>query len=225
MHSLVDTVFVFDLDDTLYSERTYESSGILAVWELIKNKKPQVHESLLIDNLLQNRDKWIEQMLQFESNDSIYNHESLLNYYRNHFPNIKLYEDSVALLTFLVENDAKLAMITDGRSVSQRQKLRALKIEHIFDPVCISEETNCHKPLPGNYELLEQIYPGYQFIYIGDNPKKDFITPNRRGWFTYGLRDRGFNVHSQQVPNITIEYYPKIWINSLTEIISLINII
>ena len=57
-----------------------------------------------------------------------------------------------------------------------------------------------------------------QYIYIGDNPKKDFITPNRLGWTTIGILDSGQNIHSQDVC-IGNEYLPQRWVKSFTDII------
>ena len=43
-----------------------------------------------------------------------------------------------------------------------------------------------HKPHPRSYEYIEAKIgaPGDRFVYVGDNPAKDFITPNQRGWLS-----------------------------------------
>jgi putative hydrolase of the HAD superfamily len=55
------------------------------------------------------------------------------------------------------------------------------------------------------------------FIYIADNPNKDFITPNKLGWTTICLLDRGQNVHEQIFTN-SIEFNPHFVIKSFDEI-------
>lgn len=219
MHSLSDTVFVFDLDDTLYSERSYELSGITAVWYKLSEINPEISKIISLELLIKNREQWVELILQSEPKNFTLSRDLLLEIYRSHFPSIELYEDSTQLLSFLVENKAKLAIITDGRSLSQRQKLKALTIEHLFNPIQISEETGCPKPNSESYIAIESQYPGYQYLYIGDNPKKDFVTPNKLGWMTYGLKNRGNNVHPQLNNARQSIYMPQLWLNNLSELI------
>jgi len=223
MHSLIDTVFVFDLDDTLYSERSYELSGITAAWYKLSDLAPEVINTVSLESLLVKPEKWVDLILQIETRNATISRDVMLEIYRSHFPEIELYDDSCQLLSFLVENKAKMAMITDGRSLSQRQKLKALNIEHLFDPIQISEETGYPKPNSESYLAIETQYPNYQYLYIGDNLEKDFLTPNKLGWKTYGLKNRGNNVHPQ--PHKTTEkiYMPQVWLNKLSELIPLVS--
>ena len=219
MHSLSDTVFVFDLDDTLYSERSYELSGITAAWYKLSELNPDISTTIPLELLINKREQWVDLILQIETKGFTLSRDLLLEIYRSHFPSIELYDDSCQLLAFLVENKAKLAMITDGRSLSQRQKLKALNIEHLFKPIQISEETGYPKPNSESYLAIETRYPNHQYIYIGDNPKKDFVTPNKLGWKTYGLKDRGNNVHPQVEKAREIIYRPQVWLYSHLELI------
>lgn len=219
MHSLSDTVFVFDLDDTLYSERRYELSGITAVWYKLSEINPEISKIISLELLIKNREKWVELILEIKPKNFTLSRDLLLEIYRNHFPTIELYEDSCQLLSFLVENKAKLAMITDGRSLSQRQKLKALNIEHLFNPLKISEETGYPKPYSESYLAIESQFPGHQYLYVADNPKKDFVTPNKLGWMTYGLKERVHNVHRHHDHASEWIYKPQIWLNKLSEII------
>ena len=220
IHSLFDTVFVFDLDDTLYSERSYESSGITAVWNKLWELKPEISDHISLELLLKKREQWVDLILQTELVNFSINRDLLLEIYRGHFPKIELYEDSSKLLSFLVENEAKLAMITDGRSLTQRQKLKALRIEHLFYPIQISEETGYPKPNSASYAAIEAQFPNYNYVYIGDNPKKDFVTPNLRGWYTYGIKDKGTNVHSQNIQTKDANYLPNTWLGSHVDLFS-----
>ena len=68
------------------------------------------------------------------------------------------------------------------------------------------------------------MYPDKSYLYIGDNPNKDFETPNYRGWHTYGIADRGFNVHSQNINICRPENAPKYWLNSCEDLISVIKL-
>ena len=59
----------------------------------------------------------------------------------------------------------------------------------------------------------------HDFTYVGDNPRKDFISPNALGWLTVCLKDDGRNIHKQDFTSITAQALPKKTIESLKELI------
>ena len=203
-------VFVFDLDDTLYSERDFEKSGIEFVYHNLSIK----HISL--ETILNNRNNWIELMINGSNNQITL--QIVLDMYRNHFPTIQLYNDAKVFLEKLLSQGIEMSLITDGRSITQRNKLRALGIESYFKNIIISEEINSEKPSEYNFRLVMDNKIAENYIYIADNPKKDFITPNKLGWTSICLLDRGQNVHKQNF-NISSEYLPLFSISSFEEII------
>ena len=100
----------------------------------------------------------------------------------------------------------------------------ALDIEHFFakENIIISEEFGSQKPAEKNYSNFMERYPDTErFIYVGDNTEKDFIAPNKLGWLTVGLLDKGGNIHKQRT-DLPIDFLPKVWIKELREISSLI---
>ncbi len=202
-------IFVFDLDDTLYSERDFEKSGIEFVYHNLSIK----HISL--DTILNNRNNWIEQMINGSNNQITL--QIVLDMYRDHFPTIQLYKDAKVFLEKLHSQGIEISLITDGRSITQRNKLRALGIESFFKNIVISEEVNSEKPSEYNFRLVMHNKIAENYIYIADNPKKDFITPNKLGWTSICLLDRGQNVHEQVFTN-SIEYNPHFIIKSFNEI-------
>ena len=202
-------VFVFDLDDTLYSERDFEKSGIEFVYHNLSIK----HISL--ETILNNRNNWIELMINGSNNQITL--QIVLDMYRNHFPTIQLYNDAKVFLEKLLSQGIEMSLITDGRSITQRNKLRALGIESYFKNIIISEEINSEKPSGYNFRLVMDNKIAENYIYIADNPKKDFITPNKLGWTSICLLDRGQNVHKQNF-NISSEYLPLFSISSFEEI-------
>lgn len=203
-------IFVFDLDDTLYSERDFEKSGI----EFVYNNFNIKHIEL--ETILNNRENWIERIIDNSSNQIT--KEIVLNIYRNHLPTIQLYNDSKVFLEKLLMQGSEMSLITDGRSITQRNKLRALGIESYFKNIIISEEVNFEKPCEYNFKMVMNNKHAENYIYIADNPHKDFITPNKLGWISICLLDRGQNVHKQNF-NISSEYLPLYLINSFEEII------
>ena len=142
----------------------------------------------------------------------------VLDIYRNHFPSIQLYKDSKIFLNRLLSYGHEMSLITDGRSITQRNKLSALGIESFFKNIIISEEVNSEKPSEYNFRMVMNNKFAENYIYIADNPKKDFITPNKLGWTSICLLDRGQNVHKQNF-NISGEYLPQFSISSFEELI------
>ena len=203
-------IFVFDLDDTLYSERDFEKSGIEFIYEKLNIK----HISL--ETIINNRNNWIDLIINGSKNQITL--QMVLDIYRNHFPNIQLYKDAKVFLEKLISQGIEISLITDGRSITQRNKLKALGIVSSFKNIVISEEINSEKPSEFNFKMVMNNNPNDNYIYIADNPNKDFITPNKLGWTSICLLDRGQNVHKQNF-DISSEYLPQFTINSFEEII------
>lgn len=203
-------VFVFDLDDTLYSESNFEQSGIKFVYDYLKIN------TIDLDFLLNSRNNWIEKLVS-KSNNS-FSKESILELYRNHKPQIELYKSAKMFLEKLISLKAELSLITDGRSITQRNKLIALGIESYFKYIIISEEIKSEKPSEINYKMTMNEETNKEYVYIADNTQKDFVTPNKLGWTTICLLDNGHNIHKQNF-ELSKEYLPQFRINSFEEII------
>ncbi len=150
--------------------------------------------------------------------------KSYLDIYRNHKPEIVLSEVAEEILAKLKFNGCKLGLITDGRSVQQRNKIKALGLERFFadKDMVISEELGSEKPCAANYEYFMKKYPKAEYTYVADNPQKDFIGANALGWNTVCLFDDGRNIHKQDFNALGVEYQPKHKINTLSELINLV---
>lgn len=216
MQSLSDVV-VFDLDDTLYKEVTFVESGFKAVARHIGNIS-------FADELIS---WWTDGKNALESLINKYSlHlsvEELLSVYRNHLPAIELDKSTVQILDYLIANGKILGLITDGRSITQWNKIRALYLSQwIFtENIIISEEFGSSKPDVRNYQIFMSKYPDRTYTYIGDNIAKDFLAPKALGWQTICLKDNGQNIHSQDY-NMNEEYLPDITIKNISEIKHLI---
>ena len=113
-----------------------------------------------------------------------------------------------------------MGIITDGRSVTQRNKIEALGLEDTFDDIIISEEFGSSKPSEENYLYFEKKYGNSNFTYIGDNTVKDFVTPNSLGWNTLCLLDDGNNIHKQNL-DLNPDYLAKKNFSSFKELIDI----
>lgn len=203
-------IVVFDLDDTLYKEIDYLESAYNAIANAVCLD--------VTDEMLDwyHGGKNVFQCL-LDKYDVHLSLAELLEIYRYHEPKISLISESDALLSHLRHEYIKVGIISDGRSKTQRNKLKALGLEWIED-VVISEEIGSEKPCEVNYLYFEKKYPGYYLTYIGDNLKKDFVTPNRLGWQTICLKDDGRNIHSQNI-EITEAQKPQIIVDKLIDLI------
>lgn len=203
---------IFDLDDTLMYEIDFLKSAYKEISTLVDKENQEELYNLMLSKYQKGEnvfDILIENYPEFSK-------EILLEVYRNHFPTLFLNEGASDLLKQIKLEGHKLGLITDGRSVTQRNKLKALKIEDLFDKIIVSEEFGSTKPDERNFKIfLENDIEEY--YYIADNPKKDFVSPNKLGWTSICLLDQGSNIHPQ---NFDIEegYLPKIKINSLSEL-------
>lgn len=208
-------VWVFDLDDTLYSELEYQKSGYKAIADFVRNVYKQDVEKV-IETAIYNKQDVLNEICNC-LNVPLSVKDSFLWVYRLHFPQIRLYNGVLEALSMIKSNSVALSIITDGRSVSQRLKVLALGLDCY--EVLISEDWQELKPQSERFHYIKNKYPNaYGFIYVGDNLKKDFITPNKLGWITIGLKDAGNNIHKQQTNLVDACYLPKIWIDSFTEL-------
>lgn len=193
------SVFIFDLDDTLYPEVEFLRSGYKAVAESIfkLTGKDIYYDMLKKHNQGIKVFEWILSSHILNGEDM--NIESLLKIYRNHFPTINLRDGAQELLEKLISLKIPIGLITDGRSISQRNKLKALGITKYFTDIIISEEFGSEKPDERNFFYFKNKYPEKNIFYVGDNPSKDFFVPSSLGWCTICLLDDGAHIHKQDI--------------------------
>jgi putative hydrolase of the HAD superfamily len=189
--------FVFDLDDTLYSEIEYLHSAYRLIARAVDHSSGAYlyQEMLRRYHLKENVFEWLVQT--YAHKDKSITLSYLLDLYRNHQPEIRLNEKTKQFLSGLKQRGIPSGLITDGRGVTQRNKLRSLDLAGYFKDVIISEEFGSEKPDRRNYLYFESKYPGHYFYFIGDNTAKDFFIPEELGWTTICLKSAGRNIHSQ----------------------------
>lgn len=207
---LAKTVVVLDLDDTLYSEADYLDSGIRHVCDRLQ-ELCGIHPYAAIQ-AQQEKGKldWLEFACQYAGLPGSAK-ESLLWMYRLHAPTITVSASCKQALTNIRAKALAVAVLTDGRSITQRQKLKALGLTDL--PAFISEDYDSEKPEPLRYQAIERLYPAGHYVYIGDNVKKDFIACNALGWSSIGLRGNARNIHTQVVEGVQTNALPSCWIN------------
>lgn len=187
---------LLDLDDTLYPERDFARGGF------------QAAAAVLAERLRRNSNELFELLWrQFESGqrgsifDSVLSDmdlprdaaliDELVRAYRSHEPQLKLFADAERLLPMIWPRYG-LGLLTDGPADVQRRKVKALGLQFRVEAIVYSDDFGREhwKPSPIPYlELLRKLHvdPSHA-VYVGDNPKKDFIGARRLGLQTVRIR-------------------------------------
>jgi putative hydrolase of the HAD superfamily len=188
-------MFCFDLDDTLISESEYVESGLRAVGRRI--------DQLLGAGADGSEDWLIEEWRRARARDLFQRRlrslgadpgwlADLVRTYREHEPVISLRAGAREVLEALVRRGHRISLVSDGRLDAQRRKWRALRLAALpFHPVIFTDEVGpaYWKPHPWSFEAVMRSAPDVTgFVYVADNPEKDFLAPNLLGWSTVQLR-------------------------------------
>ncbi len=182
---------IWDLDDTLFSERSFAFSGFAAVAAAFESllgppdeaaarmrdifdagDRRHVFDRVLTERGLAAQPETIADMIRV---------------YRGHAPSIRLYDDADRALTRLRPN-FRFGLITDGPAEMQRGKVAAMGLAaHIEQIILTAELPPGHgKPDPLAFEMIATrlAVTCAECVYVADNAAKDFIAPNRLGWTT-----------------------------------------
>ena len=190
-------VIVFDLDDTLYKEVDYLKSAYHEIAGFIEQQfmVGGVYEKMI--NFWQKGDNTFAKIISYYKLPITI--AQLLKMYREHIPDIHLDEFTSRTLTVLSQT-CTLGLITDGRSLTQRNKIKALGLYNYFEDsnILISEETGYEKPALKPYLYFMNKYPGCLYYYIGNDLVKDFVAPIELGWLAICLIDDGRNIQKQK---------------------------
>lgn len=100
----------------------------------------------------------------------------------------------------LKDDGAVWGIISDGRMITQTNKIRALGLECFIgeEDIIINEAEERFKPDMKSFrKFMERYGKDSEYWYIGDNTSKDFKAPNSLGWITVCLLNDGRNIHQQ----------------------------
>ena len=187
--------FVFDVDDTLYLERDYVASGFNAVglwaaqWLAVSDL--EAHCVALFEQGV--RSNIFDQALSscgFESSPALI--QALVEIYRTHSPHIRLACDVEESLPRIAAR-WPVAVLTDGPPAAQSAKVQALRVHGMANPVVLTGAlgSGFGKPHPRGFAAIEKKVRADKFVYVADNPHKDFAGPQALGWATVRVRRRG----------------------------------
>jgi len=177
-------VIVFDLDDTLYDEVDFVKSGFSEVSRYLGDKK---YYEFMIEEFNKNGSGKIFDKLVKEFNLEI-NVNKLIEIYRFHKPKIKLPQESIEILEFT--KNIKTALISDGHYITQQNKFFALNLDKYIDYPIFTDFYHTKKPELKPFKMVMDKYPNEEYIYISDNPKKDFFAPNKLNWNSVRFKNK-----------------------------------
>jgi putative hydrolase of the HAD superfamily len=178
-------ILVFDLDDTLYNERTYVESGLNAVatfgerqfgWDRQESLQKMIR---ILD--AQGRgavfDEWLSGHGRFRKSLV----KRCVDCYRQHMPSLQLDPHARLLLPQL--SAYPLYLVTDGHKGVQERKIQALNIRPFFRRTLITHRFGIRNAKPSLY-CFDRIRSAERcdwnrLVYIGDDPSKDFVGLNR----------------------------------------------
>lgn len=192
---------IFDLDDTLYPEKSYTFSGYRAVANQFAKILGDPDESVprmceLFDS--PDRAKVFNVILDEASAENpAMLVPKMVEAFRRHSPQIKLHKDADAALTHL-RSGYKLGIISDGFLIAQQNKVDVLNLPKRVDEVILTDTFGraFWKPHPRAFEEIVKrlCVQHHECAYVADNLAKDFVAPNTLGWHSVFI-DRPQSIH------------------------------
>ena len=180
---------IFDLDDTLYSERDFVESGYRAVARHVADTYGFDFEgmfSTMMKTFEAQGKRAVLTILREQFLDESVPLDALVGVYRRHKPSIRLYPGYLELLQEFAQN-YRMGIITDGLPEVQERKIQALGLKTVMDQIIYTWEygSEKEKPHPLSFSLMLNSLntPPNSALFIGDNPEKDC-----RGAHQAGLR-------------------------------------
>jgi putative hydrolase of the HAD superfamily len=104
-----------------------------------------------------------------------------------------------------IRRSSPIAIITDGPVLSQTRKCTTLGLESIASPVVLTDllGKGFRKPHKMAFEFVASRIEAKKFMYVADNPAKDFTAPQQLGWLTVRVRRFG-GLHFSEPDKIVI---------------------
>ena len=206
-------VIVFDLDDTLYNEIDFVKSGFYEISQYLNDDN---FYSFMLEEFTQNGSGKVFNKLIENFNLDI-SLKKLIEIYRFHRPTISLSNDTYKLLEY--SKKFHTALISDGHYIMQKNKFQVLELEQYISYPIFTDFHHTNKPKLKAFEMImEHFKDEKKFIYISDNPKKDFIAPNQLNWKSIRYKNPN-GIYKNYINNATYE------VENILDIINVIKAI
>lgn len=195
------TAIIFDLDDTLFTERDFvDSSYREIVRRLAAAYGTDYHEALRV--MTGAPDAFDALRLWLKSRGLTENIAWMVEVYRTHMPDISLPESTIDALVKLRGEGCLMRVMTEGRELTQTNKITALGLDSLMTHPPLIFEPRERGGAGKNFEIAAADMHADRYVSVGDNPAKDFARPLELGWLTVAVADRGRNIHPQDFSKI-----------------------
>jgi putative hydrolase of the HAD superfamily len=184
---------LFDLDDTLYPERQFVDGGFHAVARLLagltKRSEADLAERLWALHLRDGRGRIFDSLLAelgLAAAEAADLAPACLLVYRAHPADLTAFPGAEALLERLRQCGSRTGVISDGNAAVQSRKLAGLPaIAALLDLVVLTEDLGPGhaKPSPVPFQVACRLLdvPPSATIYVGNDPRKDFVGARSAG--------------------------------------------
>ncbi|WP_353430200.1 HAD family hydrolase [Paracoccus denitrificans] len=184
-------ILIFDLDDTLYEERSYVDSGLRAVAQFGAEEfgwDAGISFAFMTQVLeTEGRGRIFDLWLEYYGRKTAGLVKECVRIYRHHLPNIRLSTETEHILSKLVQV-APLYVVTDGHKVAQSRKVEALRLDRYVQKSYITHRYGVRnaKPSVHCFDLIRrrERRDWQDMLYVGDNPRKDFVNIRKCGMTT-----------------------------------------
>ena len=185
-----NVVVVFDLDDTLFYEKDYVISAYRAI------------DRYMVDKHSIAQDFCYQTMIEaFEKKQNPF--DALFHALSETYPEVN--EDIATLLDIYRYHAPSISLAQQTSEFLQQ--LQSMKIR-------------MGKSSPDAFSHFVHRFPNAKgFVYVGDNPAKDFLWPNLLGWKSICLKDKGDNIHPQTEQDDK-DSMPSIVVDNLSDVLT-----
>lgn len=214
-------IVAFDLDDTLYRELDYVESGFRAVADHVAAAHPitsaAAYEILMKSLERHGRGRQFDDLLRAIGAFSVRQRDALVQVYRQHKPEIKLPTESSSTLRALAAEGYRLFLVTDGNHHVQNRKVEALGVRSFVEHAYLTGRYGRDATKPGTkvFELMlaRTRAEAADLVYVGDNPRKDFIGVRSLGGSTIRVLSGAL---AEEIPAPGFE--PDLTVDSISEV-------
>lgn len=201
MKQLSVDCIVFDLDDTLYPQIEFdlgclkESAGYIS--SLCGKSNSEIFgiiTEILAKNGIEYR-KVFDDLFEEIKFDGMCYIKDILKCYWSAKPQISVFPNVDNILRYL-KSKYSLAMITDGYVDTQTYKISKLGLNDYFNKIYFTDSYGVENRKPSKYVfdvfLSETEFPPERCVYIGNDPRKDFIPARDVGMHSIRIRQGSF---------------------------------
>ena len=183
---------IFDLDNTLLDFMTMKKEAIMSAISSMKEAGLDIDVDTSYKEIMDiyEVDGWENQLVfdKFLKNklgyiDNKYLAAGIVAYRRAKEANLKAYPNVKRTLNHLLDNNIKLAIVSDAPSREAWMRIYYLGLHHFFETVITFDDSGERKPSPAPFKLaLERLNLSKdEVLMVGDWPERDMVGASRVG--------------------------------------------